>query len=41
MGIGVGLVVALGYRFTSILVAGLGIIYYLSSRDEIRSVVSD
>ncbi|MDR2705578.1 MAG: flippase-like domain-containing protein [Planctomycetaceae bacterium] len=38
MGIGIGLVVALGYRLISILVAGLGIIYYLSSRDEIKEV---
>ncbi|MDR2441711.1 MAG: flippase-like domain-containing protein [Planctomycetaceae bacterium] len=38
MGVGIGLVIALGYRFISILVAGLGIVYYLSSRDEIREV---
>jgi uncharacterized protein (TIRG00374 family) len=39
MGVGIGLVVALGYRLISIFVAGLGIVYYLSSRDEIREVV--
>jgi uncharacterized protein (TIRG00374 family) len=39
MGIGIGLVVALGYRLISILVAGLGIVYYLSSKDEIREAV--
>ncbi|MDR1962677.1 MAG: flippase-like domain-containing protein [Planctomycetaceae bacterium] len=38
MGVGIGLVIALCYRFVSILAAGLGIVYYLSSRDEIREV---
>jgi hypothetical protein len=38
MGVGIGLVVALGYRLISIFVAGLGIVYYLSSRDEIKEV---
>ncbi|MDR1141400.1 MAG: flippase-like domain-containing protein [Planctomycetaceae bacterium] len=38
MGVGIGLVVALGYRLISILVAGLGIAYYLSSRNEIRKI---
>ena len=37
MGVGVGMVVALGHRLVAILVAALGIVFYLSSRDEIRS----
>lgn len=36
MGIGLGLVVALGHRIISILVAAIGVIFYLSSRQEIR-----
>jgi uncharacterized protein (TIRG00374 family) len=38
VGVGIGLVVALGYRLISIIIAGLGIVYYLSSRDEIKEV---
>lgn len=37
MGVGVGMVVALGHRLIAILVAGLGIVFYLTSRDEIIS----
>ncbi|MDR0335730.1 MAG: flippase-like domain-containing protein, partial [Planctomycetaceae bacterium] len=40
MGVGIGLVVALGYRLISILVAGLGIVYYLSSRDELKEIAN-
>jgi hypothetical protein len=37
-GIGIGLVVALAHRLISICVAGVGIVYYLSSKDEIGNI---
>lgn len=41
MGIGIGLVVALGHRVVSILVAAIGVLYYLSSRNEIQEIVAE
>ena len=38
---GIGLFVALGFRFISILAAAVGILYYLASRDELRHVVKE
>lgn len=41
LGAGIGLVVALAHRLVSICVAGVGIVYYLSSKEEIREWVKE
>lgn len=38
MGVGIGLVVALGFRLVSILVAAIGVVFYLSSKADIEAV---
>lgn len=38
MGAGIGMVVALGYRLVSILVAAIGVIFYLSSKADIQAI---
>jgi hypothetical protein len=38
---GQGLVVALGYRIITVLIAGVGICYYLGSREEIAEALHE
>lgn len=40
-GVGIGLIVAIGYRFTCIVIAGLGGLFYLAGRDEFSGVVEE
>ena len=38
---GIGLFVALGFRFIAILVAAIGVLYYLASKDELRQMAQE
>ncbi len=39
--VGAGMIVGVGYRFTSVLVASIGIVFFLSSRNEIREAEAE